>query len=51
MAVDVGNLNLAIVYGFGIIIVAIIFALIYNRICSRREKQDEETEKVEGKIK
>lgn len=51
MAMDVGSLNLAVVYGFGIIISAIVFAIIYNRICSKREKQDEDTEKVEGKIK
>jgi len=50
MAINVGSLNLAIVYGFAIIIIAIILALIYNRICSKREKQDEDTEKVEGKI-
>jgi len=50
MAINVGSLNLAVVYGFAIIIIAIIFALIYNRICSKREKKDEDTEKVEGKI-
>ena len=41
MARDIGSLNLAIVYGFGIIILAIIQAVIYNYICSRREKADE----------
>ncbi|MFC2022973.1 DUF485 domain-containing protein [Chloroflexota bacterium] len=41
MATDIGSLNLAIVYGFGIIILAIIQAVIYNYICSRREKEDE----------
>jgi len=39
MANDVGSLNVAVVYGFGIIIVAIIQALIYNFVCSRREKR------------
>lgn len=39
LATDVGSLNLAIVYGFGLIIVAIIQALIYNAICSNKEKE------------
>jgi len=39
LATDVGPLNLAIVYGFGLIIVAIIQALIYNAICSKKEKE------------
>jgi len=33
------GLNLAVVYGFGLIIVALILALIYNHLCARREKQ------------
>lgn len=37
----VGSLNVAITYGFGIIILAIVMALIYNHLCSRREKADE----------
>ncbi|MFC1920654.1 DUF485 domain-containing protein [Chloroflexota bacterium] len=41
MGRDVGSLNVAIVFGFGIIILAIVQALIYNFICSRREKADE----------
>lgn len=40
MAKDVGSLNVAIVYGFGIIILAIIQAVIYNIICSNKEKHD-----------
>ena len=40
MAKDVGSLNVAIVFGFGIIILAIIQALIYNFICSKKEKAD-----------
>lgn len=31
------GLNLAVVYGFGLIILAIIMGLIYNIICSRAE--------------
>jgi len=40
MAKDVGSLNVAIVYGFGIIILAIIQAIIYNNICSAKERHD-----------
>ena len=32
-----GGLNLAIVYGFGLIILAIILGLIYNSICTKKE--------------
>ncbi len=31
------GLNLAVVYGFGLIILALVMALIYNRMCSRQE--------------
>ncbi|MBN2207482.1 MAG: DUF485 domain-containing protein, partial [Candidatus Aminicenantes bacterium] len=31
------GLNLAVVYGFGLIIFALILALIYSRACGRRE--------------
>jgi uncharacterized membrane protein (DUF485 family) len=41
MGKDVGSLNVAIVYGFGLIILAILQAIIYNAICSNREKQDD----------
>lgn len=40
MATEIGPLNLAIVYGFGIIILAIVQAVIYNYICSKKEKLD-----------
>lgn len=50
MAIDVGKLNLAIVFGFGIIILAIIEALIYNFLCSNKEKQDQQTS-AEGEEK
>lgn len=48
MAKDVGGLNLAIAYGFGIIILAIVQALIYNFACSRHEKKNEESHGSEG---
>lgn len=31
------GLNLAVVYGMGLIVVALILALIYNHLCSRKE--------------
>jgi uncharacterized membrane protein (DUF485 family) len=34
-----GGLNLAVVYGFGLIVFALFLALIYNRACGRREKR------------
>lgn len=49
MAMDVGSLNLAIVFGFAIIILAIIQALIYNLICSRRENMDGKNREGEAK--
>lgn len=40
-----GDLNLAIVYGFGLIVFAVILGIIYNAICTRYEdamnKEDE----------
>jgi len=50
MAMDIGSLNLAIVYGFGLIVLAIIQALIYNYICSQKEKQDHLSEQVKGEV-
>ena len=50
MARDVGNLNVAITYGFGLIVMAIIQALIYNYICSNREKMDVVSTKDKGEI-
>ncbi|HZK69942.1 MAG TPA: DUF485 domain-containing protein [Clostridia bacterium] len=39
VAADIGTLNVAIVYGFGLIIIAIILALIYNHLCTRAEEK------------
>lgn len=39
MGLDVGSLNLAIVYGFALIIIAVIMAIIYNIISTRLEKR------------
>jgi uncharacterized membrane protein (DUF485 family) len=35
----IGKQNLSIVYGFGLIILAIVMGFIYNAICSRMEDQ------------
>jgi uncharacterized membrane protein (DUF485 family) len=48
MANDVGGINVAVTYGFLIIVIAIVQALIYNVICSRREKTDELSEAKKG---
>jgi len=34
----VGGLNLAIVYGFALIVIAFLLALVYNWLCTRHEK-------------
>jgi uncharacterized membrane protein (DUF485 family) len=51
MATNIGSLNLAIVYGFALIIVAVIQALIYNNMCSKREKLDTVHEKGKPEVK
>lgn len=48
MANNVGSLNVAIAYGFGIIITAIVMALIYNYFCSRKEREDGDSEHNKG---
>jgi uncharacterized membrane protein (DUF485 family) len=49
LGVDIGSLNLAIVYGFGLIVFAIIQAVIYNVLCSRHEKMHTESGHEGGK--
>jgi uncharacterized membrane protein (DUF485 family) len=39
MASAIGGLNLAIIYGFGLIIFALMLAVIYNAICSAAEEE------------
>lgn len=51
MQLDIGGLNLAIVYGFGLIILALVLALIYNAQCTRMEKRMNEADKKERKVK
>ncbi len=43
------GLNLAIVYGVGLIVIAILLGLIYNRQCTKMEKRLDSTDvKTEG---
>jgi hypothetical protein len=47
MSVDVGSLNMAIVYGFGLIIFAMLLAFAFNHVSSHAEEllnTDEEEE-------
>lgn len=37
-SIILAGLNLAVVYGFGLIVLALILALIYNMICTKKEK-------------
>ena len=39
MKIDIGSLNLAIVYGFGLILLAVVQALVYNQYCTRLEEK------------
>ncbi|NQT26878.1 DUF485 domain-containing protein [candidate division KSB1 bacterium] len=45
------GLNLAVIYGFGLIVLALIMALIYNAMCMKKEKElkNEDNIKKEGK--
>jgi uncharacterized membrane protein (DUF485 family) len=38
-AIVVAGLNVAVVYGMGLIIFALVLALIYNHMCARKEKE------------
>jgi uncharacterized membrane protein (DUF485 family) len=42
----IGKQNLAIVYGFGLIVLAIIMGFIYNAMCTKLENQLNKEEKV-----
>lgn len=39
MISDIGGLNLAIIYGFGLIVFALMLAFVYNAICSAAEEE------------
>lgn len=44
------GLNLAIVYGFGLILFALFLALIYDQMCSREERARNHTDAEKGKV-
>jgi len=43
------GMNVAVVYGMGLIVLALVMALIYNRMCSRRERELNAPAPGEGK--
>jgi uncharacterized membrane protein (DUF485 family) len=48
MGLDVGSATLAVVYGVGLIVFAILLALIYNHLCTRaEERMNKETDELE----
>ena len=46
MGIEIGSMNMAIIFGFGLILFAMLLAFAYNHICTRAEqllnKEDEE---------
>ena len=49
MGMDIGMLNLAIIFGFGLIVLALIMAVIYNALCGWTEEKALKLEKLEKK--
>ena len=45
MGTNIGGLNLAIVYGMGLIVLALIMAMIYTHFCSKEEQKHGESDK------
>ena len=45
MGANIGPLNLAIVYGMGLIVLALIMAMIYTHFCSKEEQKHGESDK------
>lgn len=50
MGMDIGSLNLAIIFGFGLIAFALILALVYNALCGWAEEKAIRLEKIEKKM-
>ena len=46
MRVDVGSLNVAIVFGFGLIVLAVVLAFVYNHLCTLAERKAGKEEEV-----
>ena len=51
MGTDIGSLNLAIVYGFALIIIALILALVYNQKSTNLEKKYKDKQDAEKEHK
>ena len=49
MGMGIGLVNLAIIFGFGLIVLALIMALIYNALCGWAEEKALKLEKLEKK--
>jgi uncharacterized membrane protein (DUF485 family) len=45
------GLNLAVVYGFGLIVFALVMALVYSGFCSRKERELNESPKAKKRAK
>ena len=50
METNIGHLNLAIVYGIGLIVFALILALIYNHVCSKHEENLNGKNETSGEV-
>jgi uncharacterized membrane protein (DUF485 family) len=46
MRADVGSLNVAIVFGFGLILLAIVLAFVYNHLCTLAERKAGKEEEI-----
>ncbi|MBU1020969.1 MAG: DUF485 domain-containing protein [Firmicutes bacterium] len=51
MGIDVLKVNLAIVYGIGLIVYALILAIIYNFLCTKKENEMAVINKAKEEIK
>jgi len=49
MGMDVGMVNVAIIFGFGLIVLALIMAVIYNALCGWAEEKAFKLAKLEKK--
>jgi uncharacterized membrane protein (DUF485 family) len=50
MSTDMGSLNVAIFYGFMLIIIAMILAIAYNHFCTRAEEMMQGDQEDEGEV-
>lgn len=50
MAIDVAGQTLAVVYGFGLIVFALLLALVYNNLCYRAERRAGEIDPADEEL-